>query len=63
MNKISELCHGSRSEDVFLAGVAYLAKKYKIDTYTLVTKNVYHVEADNEAELEMKKELIKIFQK
>lgn len=55
--------HGSRNEDVFIAGVEYLAKKYKIDTYALATKNGYHVEADSEAELDMKKELIKIFQK
>ena len=55
--------HSSRNEDIFLAGVEYLAKKYKIDSYTLATKNGYHVEADSEAELEMKKELIKILQK
>jgi hypothetical protein len=55
--------HGSRNEELFLAGVEYLSKKYRIDSYTLATKNTYHVEADSEAELDMKKELIKIFQK
>ena len=52
-----------RNEELFLAGVEFLSKKYKIDDYNLITKNSYHVTADNSYELEIKKELVKLFKK
>ena len=53
----------SRNEEIFIAGVVYLAKKYKIDTFNLVTKNGYHIEGIDDAELNLRRELVKIFQK
>lgn len=63
MSKESITMHGSRREDIFLAGVEFLSKKYQIENYTLITKNCYHLTADSEVELEVKKELAKLFQK
>ena len=63
MSKSSITSHGNRNEDIFLAGVEFLSKKYKIDDYTVITKNCYHVTADSETELDVKKELVKLFQK
>lgn len=52
-----------RNEELFLAGVEFLSKKYKIDDYNLITKNGYHVTADDLLDLEIKKELTKLFKK
>ena len=54
---------GRRNDEIFLAGVEYLSKKYKIDGFTLITKDMYHIDAETDAEMDMKKELVKIFQK
>ena len=55
--------YGNRKEELFIAAIEFLSKKYKIENYTVITKSGYHVEAETEDQLEMKKELIKLFQK
>ena len=53
-----------RNEDLFIAGVEYLSKKYNIDEYTLVTKEGYHITGDTEEEINARIEIAKkIFQK
>lgn len=55
--------YGKRNEELFLSAIEFLSKKYKIGNYTVITDNAFHLEAEDEAELEMKKKLIKVFQK
>lgn len=63
MNREAETRSGGRNEDLFIAGVKYLAVKYRIDNYTVITKNSYHTGADDYTQLEVQKQLIKLFQK
>lgn len=63
MKREAETRSGGRNEDLFIAGVKYLAVKYQIDNYTIITKNSYHTGADDYMQLEVQKELIKLFQK
>ncbi len=58
-----DVANAERNEELFLAGVEFLSKKYKIDDYNLITKNCYHVTADDLFELEVKKEFVKLFKK
>jgi len=54
---------GTRNEELFIAAIEFLSKKYKIENYTVITKKGYHIQAETEAELDMKRELAKVFQK
>ena len=63
MKREAETRGADRNEDLFIAGVKYLAVKYRIDNYTVISKNSYHTEAEDYMQLEVQKELIKIFQK
>lgn len=58
-----DVAKAERNEELFLAGVEFLSKKYKIDDYDLITKNCYHVTADDLLDLEVRKELVKLFKK
>ena len=51
-----------RKNEMFLSAVQYLAVKYQIENYTVITKDGYHVEDDDYSKLEVKKELVKLFQ-
>lgn len=60
----SAVSSNKRNEDLFISAVEYMAKKYKIEGYTLITGNGgYHIDADSEVELEVRKELAKLFMK
>lgn len=60
---VSADSYTKNNEEIFMAGVLYLSKKYKIDTYTCITKGSYHIEGKDEDDLNLKRELVKIFQK
>lgn len=51
-----------RKNEMFLSAVQYLAVKYQIENYTVITNDSYHVEDDDYSKLEVKKELVKLFQ-
>ena len=62
MGNIMRSVNGSkRNEELFIAGVEYLSKKYKIENYTLVTNEGYHINGDTQAELDLKEVLVEIF--
>ena len=64
MGNIMRTVNGSkRNEELFIAGVEYLSKKYRIDNYTLVTSEGYHINGDTQSKLDLKEILVEIFRK
>lgn len=64
MGKMSRTINGGkRNEELFLAGVDYLSKKYKIDNYTVVTNEGYRITGESTSDLDLKEILVEIFRK
>lgn len=59
MGTRTSVCFGSKkNEELFLAAVEFLAHKYGIEKYTLVTETAYHVSGESMEKIELIKQLM-----